>query len=65
MTMWKTVEVEEEEAMVPLGQMNLKEVVEENYKLVGTLAPPQLSVLLLDDLKSKHPQVDMHKEYLL
>ena len=29
-TMWKTVEVEEEEAMVPLGQMNLKEVVEEN-----------------------------------
>ena len=36
-----------------LSQMNLQEVVEENYRLVGTLVPPQHSVLLQSRISSR------------
>lgn len=47
-----------EETLDPLVQKSFQDLVEENYKIVGSMASLEQSSLVLGDLKLEHPQVD-------
>ena len=46
-----------EDTLDPLGQKSLQDLVNENYKIVGTMNSLEQSSLVLGDLKLEHPQV--------
>ena len=50
-------EVIQEETLLPQEQKTLHDMVEENSKILGTMAPLEPSAFVLEDLKLKHPQV--------